>query len=123
MAAVAGSIRKFTIEGVSYDVAADANFSETFTAWENSMVATSGRAMRKMTKRILTVEGVVLMTDADQRLALKDFAESLDDLKITYTNAAGDSYRGEGTVEIENNETEENRTSCTIHPRGDWTKF
>jgi len=123
MTAVAGSIRKFTIEGVSFDVAADANFSEIFTQWENSMVPTSGRAMRKMMKRIPSVEGVVLVTDKDQRLVLKDFAEGLDDLKITYKNAAGDSYRGEGTIEIENNETEENRTSCTIHPRGDWTAF
>lgn len=116
-------MRKFTIEGIAFNVAADANFSETFTRWENSMIATSGVAMRKMLKRIPMIEGVVLLTDSDERLVLKDFAEGLEDIKITYTNAAGDSYRGEGTIEIEGNETEENRTSCTIHPRGDWTKF
>lgn len=120
---IGGSNRKFTIEGISFNVAADASFSETFTRWENSMVATSGGGMRKMMKRTPSVEGVVLITDADERLVLKDLVEGLDDLKITYTNAAEDSFRGEGTIEIENNDTEENRTSCTIHPRGDWTKF
>ena len=120
---VAGSIRKFTIEGISFDVAADSTFSETFTTYENAMVATSGKGMRKMTKRIPAVEGVVLITDADERLVLKDFAEGLDNIKITYQNAAQDSYRCEGTIEFENNETEENRTSCTIQPAGDWTKF
>ena len=120
---IAGSLRKLTIEGISFDVAADADFSEIFTQFENAMVPTSGGAMRKMTKRIVAVEGVVLITDADERLVLKDFAEGLDNVKITYTNAAEDSYRCEGTIEIENNSTEENRTSCTIQPVGDWTKF
>ena len=120
---IGGSIRKLTIEGVSFDVAADANFTEIFTNYENSMIATSGGAMRKMLKRIPSVEGVVLVTDSDERLVLKAFAEGLDLVKITYTNAAKDSYRCEGTIEIENNETEENRTSTTIQPVGDWTKF
>jgi hypothetical protein len=120
---VAGSIRKLTIEGISFDVAADATFSEIFTNFENAMVPTSGLAMRKMTKRIPAVEGVVLITDADERLVLKDFAEGLDNVKITYQNAATDSYRCEGTIEIEGNETEENRTACTIQPAGVWTKF
>lgn len=119
----AGSIRKLTIEGISFDVAADATFSEVFTIFENAMIPTSGAAMRKMTKRIPTVEGVVLITDADERLVLKDFAEGIDNVKITYQNAATDSYRCEGTIEIEGNETEENRTACTIQPAGDWTKF
>jgi len=120
---IGGSVRKLTIEGISFDVAADANFTEIFTNYENSMIATSGGAMRKMLKRIPSVEGVVLVTDSDERLVLKAFAEGLDLVKITYTNAAKDSYRCEGTIEIENNETEENRTSTTIQPVGDWTKF
>jgi hypothetical protein len=118
---ISGSNRAFTIEGISFRVAADANFTEMISQFENSMVPTSGRAMRKMVKRILTREGIVLVTNADERQLLIDFAESLDDLKISYTNAAGDQYKCEGTIEIENNETEENRTSCQVHPRDRWT--
>ena len=120
---IGGSLRKLTIEGISFDVAADADFTEIFTNYENAMIPTSGGAMRKMTKRIPAVEGVVLITDADERLVLKDFAEGLTLVKTTYTNAATDSYRCEGTIEIESNTTDENRTTCTIQPVGDWVKF
>ena len=123
MSDTAGSIRKLTIEGIPYRVAADANITETLTQFENSMIATSGRAMRKMIKRVPIREGVVLVTNGAEREALKAAAESVDDLKISYTNAGGDTYRCEGTIEIENNETEENRTTCQVHPREDWTFF
>lgn len=120
---LSGSIRKLTIEGIAYNVAADASFTEIITRFENSMIATSGSSMRKMMKRVPTVEGVVLITNQSERGQLKSFAEGLDLLQISYVNAAGDTYRCEGTIEIENNETEENRTNCVIHPKDDWTPF
>lgn len=120
---IAGSNRKLTIEGVSYDVAADSNFSEMISSFENSMIPTSGKNMRKMMKRVNTREGVVLITDADERIALKSISESVDDIKLSYTNAAGDEFKAEGTIEVEANETEENRTNCILLPRGDWTPF
>lgn len=120
---VAGTIRKLSIEGISFRVAGDANLTETFTQFENSMIASSGRAMRKMLKRIPQVEGVTLLTNAAERDTLKSFAEDLNDLKISYTNAAGDTYRCQGTIEITSNETEENRTTVVILPREDWTPF
>jgi hypothetical protein len=120
---IAGSNRKLTIEGVSYEIAADANFSEMISSFENSMIPTSGSNMRKMIKRVNTVEGVVLVTDADERIALKSVADSIDDVKLSYTNAAGDTYKATGAIEVETNETEENRTNCILLPRGDWTPF
>jgi hypothetical protein len=66
-------------------------------------------------------EGIVLLVNADEREDLIAFAEGLDDLKISYSNAAGDEYKCEGTIEIENSETEENRLTCQVHPRGTWT--
>jgi hypothetical protein len=79
--------------------------------------------MRKMLKRVPVREGIVLVTNADEREVLKSFAEGLEDLKISYTNAAGDTYRCEGTIEVESNETEENRTTCKVMPREEWTPF
>ncbi|MHA1288294.1 MAG: hypothetical protein ACTSPB_12895 [Candidatus Thorarchaeota archaeon] len=120
---IAGTNRKFTSNGVSYRIAADANFTETITAFENSMIASSGQAMRKMVKRVPSREGIVLLTNADERENLIADSESLDLGKFSYTNAAGDEYKCEGTIEIENNETEENRTTCQIHPVDRWTKI
>ncbi len=120
---ISGSNREFNVEGIAFRVAADANFSEIITQFENSMIPTSGKAMRKMIKRIPTREGVVLITNAEERESLISFAEGLDNLKVSYTNAAGDTYKCEGTLEIESNETEENRTTCQVHPVGIWTPF
>ena len=120
---ISGSNRKLTIEGISYDVAADANFSEMLSSFENSMIPTSGKNMRKMMKRVQTREGVVLITDADERIQLQSVAESIDDVKLSYQNAAGDEFKAEGTIEVEVNETEDNRTNCILLPRGTWTPF
>jgi hypothetical protein len=120
---VSGSLRKFTVEGQSFAVAADANVTETITNFENAMVATSGAAMRKMTKRVPIREGLILIVNADERVDLIAYSESLDDLQISYTNAAGDEYKCQGTIEIENSETEENRLTCQIHPRDGWETF
>jgi hypothetical protein len=118
---VSGSNRKFTVQGIPFNVAADANISETITAFENSMIASSGQGMRKMMKRIPVREGIVLLTNSAERELLIGFSEGVDDLQISYQNAAGDVFSCEGSLEIENNETEENRTSCQVQPRDGWT--
>lgn len=120
---VSGSIRKLTIEGVSYRVTGDANFTEIITRFENSMIPTSGKSMRKMVRRTPAREGIVLSTNGAERESLKAQAEDLANQKFSYTNAAGDVYRCEGTFEIENNETEDNRTAIQIMPDDDWTFF
>jgi len=120
---ISGSNRKLTVEGISFNVAADANFTEMVSRFENSIIPTSGKGMRKMVRRVTTTEGVVLVTNSADRATLKSFSEALDLLQLTYVNAAGDTYRCTGALEIENNETEENRTSCQLLPQDDWTLF
>ena len=117
---IAGSLRKLTINGQPFRVMGDVNMTEIVTAWENSHLPTTGRAMRKMVKRVPSREGLPLATNSAERATLKNFAEGLDDLKFLYENAAGDKYRCTGSLEVENNETEENRTNVQILPYLDW---
>jgi len=49
MADVTGTLRKVTINGVTYDVFADANIKVIPSAYENTVIPTSGRNLRKMT--------------------------------------------------------------------------
>lgn len=116
MADTAGSLRSLTIEGIPFRATADANLTEIFTNYENSMIATTGRAMRKMVKRVLSVEGITLATNGAERSYLKAFAETTKDLKIDYVNAAGDTIYIVGAIEVENNETEENKTNVKFFP-------
>lgn len=123
MADGVGSLRKFTVEGISFRVAGDANLSVTPTKFENSMIPTSGDSMRKMIKRVPIVESLVLITNGAENSALKSFAEDIGDLKMSYTNAVGDTHKCEGSFEWESYETEEGRSTISIQPRGDWTPF
>jgi hypothetical protein len=120
---IVGSLRDFQVNGISYRVAFDANLTEIFTKFENSLIATSGLSMRKMMKRVPSREGMVLITNSAEREQLKLFAESTEDLEMSYTTAAGDTYSAVGTFEIENNESEENRTTLQLLPNDDWTLF
>lgn len=120
---IAGTPRTVMIDGITFRLAADANLTEIFTNVENTMNATSGRAMRQITKRVPAIESIPLVTNIAERAVLKSFAETLDDLNMSVTNAAGDSRSCQGTIEVENNETEQNRTTIQILPREDWTDF
>lgn len=116
MARLAGSIRKFTIEGIDFDVASDGNFSDVMSEYENSVIPTSGPGMIKKMKRVAVVEGVVLVTDGASKDAISDWADGTDPLKFSATYQSGDVKKFEGTFNIESDESEENRTTISIHP-------
>jgi hypothetical protein len=118
---VSGTLLKFTIEGQSFRLAADVNLTKILSTFANEMVPSSGEAMLKKTKRIPTGEGFVLLVNSEEAEDLKTFADSLTDLKISYTNAAGDEFKCEGAIEFENLESEESRATIQVHPRTTWT--
>lgn len=122
---VAGTIRKVTIEGITFRVAADTNATFILTNYEVTMDATSGRGMKRMIKRTPSVEALTLVVNGDERASLKSFAEdtAVDALKFSIELIGGDVYKSEGGLEIENFETESNRMTVQMLPREDWTKF
>jgi hypothetical protein len=123
MARVAGSIRRMTIEGVSFDVAADGNLSDLMSEYENSMIPTSGLAMQKKTRRVPVIEGVVLITDGGSKDSLVNYSDGLDVLKFSIEYASGDIKKANGIINIESDESEENRTTISIHPESRPTRF
>jgi hypothetical protein len=117
-----GTIRKVNLNGVTYDAAADASIKGVPTGHENSAVPTSGRTMRKMVKRVQSREVELVANGAEQE-ALKALADQLPDFPMSYETAAGDIYRAVGFLEYSNHETDENKASVTLFPRGDWEAF
>jgi ribosomal protein S7 len=115
-----GSTRKCQLGGITFRVAADANLSQIFTKFENDMIATSGDGMRKMTKRIQTLESLDLITNALERDQLKVISEAIANTTISVTNAAGDVADATGCIEIEKYESEENKTTVKFCPVADW---
>lgn len=119
---ISGSIRKLALSGIAFNVAADSNVSMPVSGWENSNVPTSGPNMRKMTKRSIDADGIVVIANADDLAQLKTLAEQMTSFTMSVTNAAGDTLRNTGTINIDTHESEENRVTIKLLPdTNDWT--
>lgn len=117
---LSGSIRSVEIDGVAYNVMADADAAQAVSEFENTATATSGDNMMKMVKRALTYEGIDLATNADERVALQAIASSLEDVTLAFTNAANDRYVATGRINVEANQTADNKTTVILLPRNQW---
>ena len=121
---ISGTLRKVTLDGVTFDVMADTNVSEIGSRWENEAIPTSGRNMKKMTRRPQNRESVVLACNGAERELVQELAERTTDFPMSYETAAGDVYRTVGWIEFENRETEENRATIQMHSRDNtWDAF
>jgi hypothetical protein len=126
MGSNSGTINKVVINGVTYDVPADINITFNRSTFKIEGIATSGRTMFKMTRRVPTMESVMLMTDPSEVEALASVAESLSECTIAVELADGTTYRTSGRIDYEKVETEENKSSITIIPakiKDAWTQF
>lgn len=120
---VTGTIRSVTLDGVSLDAMADTNISEIGSLFLNESIPTSGRNMRKMTKRSENREGVVVACNGFERDILKALSERPTSFPMNYVTAAGDTFTANGWIEFETRETEELRAAIQMHPDKDWTQF
>lgn len=72
----AGTLRKLTINGITYRVMADTNFSEAVSNKKNERIATSGASMRKMTAQVPIVKSVTIACNQQERAQLKALADN-----------------------------------------------
>jgi hypothetical protein len=119
---VTGSIRKVLLDGVSYDAFGSTNIKETGGQWLNEGIATSGRNLHKMTKRVDSRE-VELVAMGVEREHLVELSERTADFDMSYTTASGDVYNCTGWIEFANRETEESKATITMFPRTVWSSF
>lgn len=120
-----GTPRNVTLDGITFDVMADANISEMGSEFENEPVVTSGRIMKKMTRRSKSVESVTIACNAEEREILQELDERQENFSMSYELASGDVFTGVGFIIFENRETEEHRATIQMHPAEDnqWEAF
>ena len=111
-----GTPRKLTLDGVSYDVAADTNITLNLSPFETEGIASSGRTMMKRTKRTQTAEGIPILASPTEQDQLRVLAERLDVFPMAVTMADGAVWRTTGNINFEAVESEENRASIMIIP-------
>lgn len=117
-----GTPRKVTVDGETFNVAADANFAQTPGRTIEGVRHTGG-TMMKNTLNVENVESVTLIADGTQFESLKEKSKRDDNYPMSYELASGDVYRAVGMITLDNRETEENRVDITMIPDGDWEPF
>ena len=111
-----GTPRKLTLDGVSYDVAADVNITLNLSPFETEGVPSSGRTMMKRTVRTQTAESIVILATPTEQDQLRVLAERLDVFPAAITMADGAVWRTTGNINFESVESEENRATIVIIP-------
>jgi hypothetical protein len=119
-----GTLNRVVLNGVNYDVPADINLTYNRSSFTTEGVPTSGKTVIKYTRRVPTMEGVILMTSPAEMEELNNVAETLSDITIAVEFADGSTYRTTGRINFENYESEEGRSTITIIPiktKNAWT--
>lgn len=119
-----GSIAKLTLDGISFDVMADGNFSQVLSEYTNENQATSGNNILKKTKRPTNVEGVDVAANPDEAIVLAELARRTTPFPITWAEINGATWQNQGMIEFENRETESFKAALQLLPKfNKWEKF
>jgi len=119
----AGSIRGANIDGIPYNVAADADISLN-NREEIESVPHSGGNMQKVTIVAGNAEAVKLIVTSAEYDTLRQQAAGLEDIPLSYTEADGSVYRTVGRVMVGARQT--NESSCEVQfltSTGNWEIF
>jgi hypothetical protein len=125
-AGTSGTLRKVTLDGTTYAVPADLNVKINYSPFKTEGIATTGDTMYKMTLRLQDIEDVVLVTKPTEANALLTLASRLTDFPISLELADGTVLRGQGRIDYDKWETQENKSSIKIIPnktRNAWKPF
>lgn len=120
--AKSGTPRKVTLDGETFNVATDANFSQNPGQAKEGIRHTGG-TMMKTTLEVETVESVTLIVDGTQFSSLKEKSKRDVNFPMSYEEASGDIYRAVGAINLDARETEENRIDVMLIPDGEWEPF
>jgi len=113
---ITGTLRKVTLDGPSYDVMGDINVTIMGSRFENEGIPTSGRTIKKMTRRSQTIESVTLACNLDEFEALRELDERQENFSMSITLAGGDTVRSSGFIVFENWESETGTATIKMEP-------
>ena len=120
---ITGSLRKVLVDGIPFNVAADANASKTPIVSKEGIPHSGGNAIKIM-KMVGNVEGLTLIIDPDEYETLQDKAGLLSSIPLSYEQADGKSWTSPGHINLDNYESEEGRIDITMIPEsGTWSLF
>lgn len=119
---MAGTMAKLTLSGIGFDCVSDADWTEVFAGFTNSILQTSGGGVVVQEARVREVTGVQISLQKGDRGLLKAIIEDGNIIDMSYRNRDGDRYSGRGTVNTDGRTTMRNVATLSLLPVGDWTE-
>ena len=99
MSDTTGTPKKVTLDGLTFDVMADANFNQIKGKYSNEAVPTSGRNVQKKTLRPQNVESINLFANGQEADLLRVLSERSGNFPMSYETVSGDVFRAVGFIE------------------------
>ena len=126
MGDTSGTLRKLTLDGLTFDVKGDADITINLSPFETEAIPSSGRSMMKMTVRNPSIEGIPLECNPAEADTLREIAERLENFPVAMELADTSVLRGTARINFENWTTAENICTIQLHPDraiGAWEVF
>jgi hypothetical protein len=118
-----GTVRKVVLDGRTFDVPLDVDVTFNYSQYTVEGVATTGRTLQKRTKRVQTIEGLVIACSAAEMVALADMADSLADKTMSIELADGSVFKSSGQINFENYTTADGKANIQLIPTNAWAPF
>jgi len=116
---MSGSIEKFWWDGTTYEVKADADFTEN-AEYETEGIATSGKTLFKSTRKVATVEGIDLIVNGVEKQTLRDDARAKKIASAGYKEEDGTVNNAKCRLQIVSRTTSESKMAVVLIPVGAW---
>ena len=120
---MAGSLRKATMFGTTYNVMSEGGVSGVGSGYENTLIPTTGGNILKMVGRAHIIEGLQLVCTREEADELKSLSENNVSGDLALEDNQGDTVRATGWIDFESYETEDSKATVKLLPEGKWTTF
>ena len=117
---IGGSLLAVQIDSVSYTPDSEADLSEK-PPKEIEARATSGDTLYKVMKKVPEIEGFDLVVDGTEKQTLTDLLGII--VAVSYTEADGTVNSGQAMFNIDSRNTQENKMTLVMLPKGKFTVF
>lgn len=124
--AVAGTLKRVTLNGVTYDALEDANAKINLSPYKVEAKATTGKVIFVLKLRVQTISDITLGCTPREADALKTLSAGADSITMSITLADGSVFRSTGHIDFDSFETMEGKCKIDLIPdrtRDAWTLF
>lgn len=120
--AISGSVKKVTLDGVTFYIKADSDPSHVGD-FETEGIRHSGGTLMKKTLAVANIESVDLVVDAVDEQNLRDLADRTDNFSMSITYSDDSIKTAAGQINIDSSTAQENTLTIMMIPDGKWDIF